>query len=221
MTGITTEQLQPGAFEVLRQFARRPGRRVEHCELCSVALASEHAHVVEIACRRLLCACDACAMLFTERGGAKYKRVPRQSRFLPDFRLTDAQWDSLMIPINLAFFFRMSADARVSALYPSPAGATESLLSLEAWDQIIENNLSLRSMEADVEALLVNRVAHGRGEASAEYYIVPIDLCYQLVGMIRLNWRGLSGGSEVWSEIGKFFAKLRVDSQIVYEDVHA
>jgi hypothetical protein len=64
-------------------------------------------------------------------------------------------------------------------------------------------------MESDVEALLVNRVAHARGSAQAEYYLVPIDECYKLVGIIRTHWRGLSGGTEVWQELGRFFTGLR------------
>ena len=49
------------------------------------------------------------------------------------------------------------------ALYPSPAGATESLLSLEAWQEIERENPQLTDMQADVEALLVNRIGHSRG----------------------------------------------------------
>jgi hypothetical protein len=56
----------------------------------------------------------------------------------------------------------------------------------------------------DVEALLVNRVG-----AARDYFIVPIDECYKLVGLIRLHWRGLSGGAVVWGEIGRFFDELR------------
>jgi hypothetical protein len=29
------------------------------------------------------------------------------------------------------------------------------------------------------------------------------------VGIIRMGWRGLSGGSEVWSEIARFFDDLQ------------
>ena len=58
------------------------------------------------------------------------------SRLLADFQISDAEWDSLLIPINLAFFFENSLNSRVGALYPSPAGATESLLPLEAWTSI-------------------------------------------------------------------------------------
>src|SRR5262249_33166577 len=65
-----------------------------------------------------------------------YSRRLRWSQltYLPDFRLTDAQWEGLLIPIQLAFFFHSSPAGRVIALYPSPAGPTESLLDLAIWD---------------------------------------------------------------------------------------
>ena len=102
------------------------------------------------------------------------------------------------------------------ALYPSPAGATESLLPLEAWQQIVENNPILKQMQPDVEALLVNRTHETR-----DYYYVSIDECYKLVGLIRSHWRGLSGGTEVWKEIGRFFARLKERSGPAPEQDHA
>lgn len=209
------------AFDSLRQFTRRPRQALEICEMCSLELRPEHAHLVELTGRRLHCACDACTMLFSHRSDAKYKRVPRELRLLENFQMTDAEWDGLLIPINLAFFFQNSLDSRVSALYPSPAGATESLLPLEAWTNIVENNPVLNSMETDVEALLVNRVGASRGLSAAEYYLVPIDVCYKLVGLIRMHWRGLSGGTEVWKEIGGFFADLRSKAQVLTGETHA
>ncbi len=113
-----------------------------------------------------------------------------------------------MVPIELAFFFKSGSLGKVAAFYPGPAGATESLLSLEAWADIEQENPSLREMEPEVEALIANRVGAARGVA-AQYYIVPIDECYRLVGLIRLNWHGLSGGTEVWREVAKFFASLK------------
>jgi hypothetical protein len=90
------------------------------------------------------------------------------------------------------------------ALYPSPAGPTESLLTLDTWEEIVRANPILEQMEPDVEALLVNRVGPIR-----EHFLAPIDECYKLVGLIRIHWRGLSGGTEVWREINSFFDQLK------------
>jgi hypothetical protein len=187
----------------LRRFVRER-RPAERCELCGATLTPEHQHLIEPASRRLVCCCDACAVLFSGQGSAKYRRVPKRIEFLRAFRMADAQWDSLCIPINLAFLFRSTPAQRVVALYPSPAGATESLLTLEAWEELTNDNPVLAELEPDVEALLVNRVGQAR-----EYYRVPIDECFKLVGVIRVHWRGLSGGTEVWEEIEQFFAGLK------------
>ncbi len=210
------------SFGALRQFVRRGSsaeRKVEICELCSKPLAAVHQHLLEPVTRKLVCSCDACAILFPNQGQTKYKRVPRRTRFLANFRMSDSQWDGLMMPINMAFFFKSTPQGRVVALYPSPAGATESLLSLDSWDEIELENPVLREMEGDVEALLVNRIGHARGFSQPEYYIVPIDECFKLVGLIRSRWQGLSGGTEVWHEIGQFFSDLKTKSPRVMDQV--
>jgi len=78
----------------------------------------------------------------------------------------------------------------------------------------------LKELRSDVEALLVNRVGAPRG-VKPEYYVVPIDECYKLVGIIRMHWRGLSGGTEVWREVGSFFAELRVKAGVANGEQHA
>lgn len=209
------------ALGVLRQFrgARRTAERaVERCELCSAALPEEHPHLVELASRQLICACDPCALLFDGAERSKYKRVSRRVVALANFKMTGAQWESLAIPINLAFFFQSSLEGRTIAFYPSPAGAVESLLTLEAWNAIVEDNPALRMMQPDVEALLVNRLGMQRFAAdedlgAAEHFIAPMDECYKLVGLIRANWKGLAGGAEVWDKINEFFAGLRYKSE--------
>jgi hypothetical protein len=202
------------AFATLRQFTRSP-RPPERCELCSAGLAQQHPHLVEISLRRIVCACEACATLFDGMAAGKYKRVSRRTQFLANFQMTDEQWEDLLIPVNMAFFFGSSTEGRTVTLYPSPAGAVESLLPLDAWTEIVQANVVLRELRPDIEALLVNRVGHAHELSRAEYYIAPIDDCYRLVGLIRANWKGLSGGSEVWMEIGRFFSDLRLRADVV------
>jgi hypothetical protein len=201
------------AFAILRQFARK--RSVaERCEMCALELGPEHDHLVDPTNRKLICACTACAILFEAQSSAKFKRVPRGVLYMQEFQLTDAQWDGLAIPIEMAFFFKSTPLNKVVALYPSPAGPMESLLPLDTWKEIAASNPILPRMLPDVTALLVNRVGHARGVIPAEYYLVPIDECYKLVGLIRTHWRGLSGGTEVWREINSFFAALKTRSGI-------
>ena len=40
------------------------------------------------------------------------------------------------------------------------------------------------------------------------YAIVPIDQCYELVGTIKLNWTGISGGTSVEDAVAAFFTRL-------------
>ena len=203
------------AFAALRKFTRKR-TRAEQCELCSAEVASEHAHLLEPVTRQILCACEPCAILFDGQAERRYRRIPRRAVVLNGFEVSDAQWESLMIPINLAFFYRDGAADKMVAMYPSPAGATESLLSLESWDDIATQSPALQAMQPDVEALLINRVGPNR-----EYFLAPIDECYRLVGLIRLHWRGLSGGAEVWKEIQGFFTALKSKCVSKMETMHA
>jgi hypothetical protein len=189
-------------FATLRRLMQ-PRTVPERCELCSVALAPGHRHLLEMSSRQVICACDHCALRFQVVVGGRFKLIPRYPHALPDFRLTDGQWENLALPINLAFLFYNTPGGKMMALYPSPAGATESLLTLEAWKVLVEDNPALARMEPDVEALLVNRVGTAR-----QYYLAPIDACYELVGLIRVHWRGLAGGEEVWEHIAAFFTRL-------------
>ena len=212
----------------LRRFTRQreqPRSPLEHCELCSAEIPAEHRHLLDLANHTLICSCQACSILFSDQGagGGKYRLVPDRYLELPDFRMTDEQWDELMIPVNMVYIFPSSggrsqespshtspSQRHVTAFYPSPAGATESLLSLESWETLVSDNPILHDLEPDVEALLINRVLEAR-----EHYVVPIDACYKLVGLIRVTWKGLSGGEEVWKAIAEFFANIRAKSQVV------
>jgi hypothetical protein len=207
---LDSSAVNPGRspLAALRRFARPAAPARERCELCSAALAPDHQHLVEPSSRQLLCACEPCAILFSGREGTKYRRVPRHTEFLPGFRLTDVQWAGLNLPVNLAFFLVSTTAGGVLALYPSPGGATEALVSPEAWQELVADNPFLRDFEPDVEALLVNRVGEAR-----ECYRAGLDQCYKLVGLIRTHWRGMTGGTEVWQEVGRFFAALKERSR--------
>ncbi len=121
--------------------------------------------------------------------------------WLDDFALSDEQWASLQIPIGLAFVMRSSMTGQVVALYPSPAGATESEVDLLSWAAIEAANPVLGRLEADAEALVVNRLA----SAGSQYAIAPIDRCYRLVGLVKARWRGISGGTAIDDAVREFF----------------
>jgi len=183
------------AFQTLRQFVPR-AEEVEHCGLCGQALAPQHDHLIDPRARKLMCSCQACAILF-DHPAAQYKRVPKRVRYAPECGIGDAEWDALMIPIGIAFFVRQGEGegTRIAAYYPSPAGPVESLLTLES-------SAAFDGLERDTEALLVNRTAR-------ESFVLPIDECYRLVGLMRAHWKGLSGGEEVWREIHNFFGEMK------------
>jgi hypothetical protein len=192
-----------GPLAVLRRFAQT-GAKEERCDLCSVRLGPEHRHLLEMGTRIIHCTCDMCAMRFHDVVGGRFRLIPRDARAAPGLEISDAQWEGLALPINMAFFFHSTPAGKMMALYPSPAGATESLLPLETWETLVVANPELETMEPDVEALLVNRVGEAR-----EYFIAPMDKCYELAGLIRTHWRGLHGGDVVWGKIGEFFGRLK------------
>jgi hypothetical protein len=184
---------------------RRPVPAGERCEMCAEPIDEfAHQHVVNLASRGLLCTCRACYLLFIDQtADLRYRAVPDRYLAFPDFGLDQAQWDALQIPVSLAFFFRNSVLDRTVAFYPGPAGATESELPLQAWQDVLAENPPLGQALDDVEALLVR--GPGRDERPPVCYLVPIDACYQLVGELRQVWRGFDGGIEARERIQRFF----------------
>jgi hypothetical protein len=208
-------------FSSLRRFAEAESEKAvreaseaaqEHCDLCSEPIPPGHRHLLDVSTREMMCACRPCSILFDRAAASegKHRLVPDRHLSLEDFALDDVQWESLRVPVDMAFFFYSTPAERVVAFYPSPMGPTESLLKLGAWEELERGNPVLKGMERDVEALLVNRVRGRR-----DHFLVPMDECYGLVGLIRTRWRGLSGGREVWEEIERFFEELRKRSKTV------
>jgi len=186
-----------------------PGTLLECCEFCGAQIADQHGHVADVVDHRLLCVCRPCYLLFAPRGagGGRYRGVGEEVRRVVDPQLSEGDWAALGIPVELAFFFRQ--DGRLLAFYPSPGGATESELDLSAWTAIASANPVLEALQPDVEAALLRRHG-GRWHA----YLVPVDLCYELVGAVRRHWDGLGGG-EVWDVIDAWFGALDVRAEEV------
>ncbi|MFG2308022.1 DUF5947 family protein [Streptomyces sp. NPDC048566] len=192
--------------DVLKQFTRRPPPEGERCDLCGEPLPAEHRHLVDTARRSLKCACPPCHLLFTRPGAGqgRFRAVPARYLTDPGFRLGEADWNRLQIPVSLAFLFRNSGLDRLAAFYPSPAGATESELDPRVWDAVLGRSRLAAVLEPDVEALLLHQ---GRG-APATCTLVPVDVCYELVGRMRLHWKGFDGGEQARADIAEFIERI-------------
>jgi hypothetical protein len=167
----------------------------ELCEFCRAVTGPAHGHVVDTEKRSLTCTCRPCYLLFTPYSG-RYRAIP--DRYLTDARLSSAEWEGLGIPVGSAFFLR--GERGTSAFYPSPAGATECLLNLDAWQVLGETHPVLTAALDEVEAILVR---------DGECFLVPVDACYELVGLVRTHWKGFDGGTEAHQRIDEFFAAIR------------
>lgn len=215
MTSADPGRLQSGSpLATLRRINRdrptvAPGER---CEMCAEPIAEDHQHVVGLETRSLMCTCRGCYLLFTDQHASlRYRAVPDRYLSFPGFAFSQADWNDLQIPVGLTFLFKNSIQGRVVAFYPSPAGATESELPLESWDQIVAKNPRLAALLPDVEALLIYGADRGLGDFSC--HLVPIDACYELVGTMRKTWRGFDGGQEARAAMDGFFASVETRSR--------
>jgi Family of unknown function (DUF5947) len=174
----------------------------ERCDLCNTTLPDDHRHMLHLVDRRIVCTCEACWAL--RSGDAEFRPTGMRELWLTDFDCDEETWAGFQIPIGLAFFMRSTVTDSVVAFYPSPAGATESELALESWERLVAANPVLEQLDADAEALVVNRMTE-----PAEYAILPIDRCYELVGLIKSRWEGISGGSAIEQAVPEYFARVR------------
>jgi hypothetical protein len=244
---VLEARADPGAV------AGQPGEQRaadERCEFCATPIPGDHGHVADLEGSSLVCACRACYLLFTHSGAAmgqwpeekagtrrpvsdaqagpgrgRYIAVPDRYRSDPARPLSTAEWDSLEIPVALAFFLRASRGAGVTAFYPSPAGVTQCELNLEAWARIAADHPLLVAAVPDIEAILISRgPQHEPGQPAAdggpgpagpadqpgvEAFLVPVDACYDLAGRMRLQWRGFDGGAEARQSIAGFLDQVR------------
>jgi hypothetical protein len=160
------------------------------------------AMLLDLTQRRIVCVCETCWSL--RSGDPEFRPPGTRTLWLEDFVMPDAVWAAFQIPIGLAFLMRSTVTGAVVALYPSPAGATESELELTAWDALRDANPILERLEPDAEALIVDRTS-----AEHRYAIVGVDRCYALVGLVKERWSGITGGPGVAIAIAGFFEDLR------------
>jgi hypothetical protein len=210
--------IEGGAIRELRRLAnrnvvdRQPDEPTaapeERCDLCSVSIPADHRHMLHVEERRIVCTCETCRALFA--GDGPYRPAGSRTAWLEGFELPDELWASFRIPIGLVFFFRSSTVGGVVAMYPSPAGTTESELDLGPWEELVAANPILEGLETDIEAVVVNRLGGARQHA-----IVPIDECYRLVGLIKSTWQGISGGTAIEDAVPKFFTYVRHKAGVV------
>jgi hypothetical protein len=215
MNANTPWQGRTDLVSSLRRLSQSPSRRAadesdaeERCDLCGTGIQSKHNHLLQLSERRILCVCASC----WAEGAADPEMRPTGNRalWLEGFELPGDLWARLEIPIGLAFFLRSTGTGGVVALYPSPAGATESELDLKAWDELCEANPVLETLEADTEALIVNRISD-----PPQFAVAPIDQCYALVGAIKASWEGISGGDAVERAVPRFFDELRERARVI------
>jgi len=173
----------------------------EKCDFCGQIIPPDHRHLVDLSSLKFMCACEMCTVIQAISG--KYKPIPQRYLELENFIMSDDLWSEFMIPVNMAFFVYSSSRNGTVAYYPAPTGATESKLKLDAWKKLEDLNPVLSTLVPDLEGLLINRI-----DNISIYYIVPIDSCYKLIGMIKTSWKGIFGGKEVNDTIRKYFTEL-------------
>jgi Family of unknown function (DUF5947) len=190
-------------IERLKRVLAGPGARDEACDFCNSALDERHTHLVDLHSRALLCVCRPCGLLFSPEGAGqgRYRSVPDRCQSLGDGPIP--AWDLFEIPVGVAFFFFNSTLGRLAAMYPGPAGATESLIDLNGWTEVTSAHPAIAAMAPDVEALLLRRTP-----GHQECYLVPIDVCYELVGLLRRHWKGFDGGEEAARAMDAFFSRI-------------
>jgi hypothetical protein len=206
LAGAAAARRRAELVSSLRAVSRSPVRPAapdtgEHCDLCGVGIAAGHRHLIHLAQRRIVCACEACWAM--RSGEGDYRPTGNRTRLLADLEVPDELWASFQIPTGLAFFMYSTVTNCVVAMYPSPAGATESELHFDSWSRMCELNPVLGELEPDIEGLIVNRLSD-----PPVYAIAPIDRCYALTGAVKATWEGISGGTGVEKAVTRFFDEL-------------
>ncbi|MGW4483841.1 DUF5947 family protein [Amycolatopsis sp. NPDC004368] len=174
----------------------------ERCDVCSERVGLGHGHVIDLESRTIMCTCHACYLLFTRTTASRrHRAVPRRYLHTEPFPAGAALWEAAGIPGRMAFAFYNSPQNHAAVCHPIPTGTKESLLPKETWAELLDTQ---PDVAPDVEAILINK-----RDTGFEAFLVPIDVCYELVALIRLQWCGPDGGPEAHEAIDRFFTELR------------
>lgn len=197
---------KPSAIAGLKSLVKPPKPvSDEQCDLCGLPIPSRHRHLLHLEERRICCVCATCWAL--RSGDAVYRPTGNRVLWLDDFDLPDELWASFGVPIGLCFFFNSGTANKIIGLYPSPAGATECELYLDAWEELKKLNPVLDTLQTDIEALIINRLSD-----PPQYSVAPVDQAYELVGLIKAKWEGISGGPELKEAVSQYFEGLKQES---------
>lgn len=181
-------------LSALRRFAAEAPASVSRCDGCASPLGPSHAHRYDPSRRRVECVCVRCA-----QPRPPWRVVPPRLEVVEDLGPAAEAWMSENVPVRLAFFVAHD-DGEGTASFPGPAGPTVSTIDRAEWASLQGHVPRLRALSAEVEALLVNRV-----DGARDTFIVSIDVCYHLVGLLR----GRRWGHRLGREAEELFADLR------------
>ncbi|MEU4692490.1 DUF5947 family protein [Actinoplanes sp. NPDC023714] len=156
------------------------------CALCGAAINPAHRHLLDVAQRSLVCGCPSC---HDHPAGDRHEPVPDRYLEFPSDVLTQETWDDLRVPAGLAFISRTAtvpggvslSGGGLVVCGPAPGGATEEELPATVWERLVRRHPAFATLRPGVEALLLRR---------AGCFLIPIDACYELAGLLRTSWRG-------------------------------
>jgi len=174
----------------------------EHCDFCSKSIPPNHRHFADLNNMKFMCACEVCTVMQAEKG--EFHPLPQRYEFIDDLEMPETMWAQLKIPVNMAFIVYNSDREQPIAFYPSPAGSMESELRLDSWESLKNDNPALKNLAPDLEGFMINRL-----DKPHEHFIVPIDCCYELIGLIRMHWQGMHGGDEMRNAVRDYFKHLK------------
>jgi hypothetical protein len=153
-----------------------------------------------------VCACEACWALYS--GDAEYRPTGcGRCGWINASTVTPRRGRAFQIPIGLAFFMRSTVTGGVVAFYPSPAGATESELSLDVLGRAGRAQPVLEHLDP-----MPRRSSSTAPPSPTSTRSLPIDDCYALVGLIKSRWEGISGGAAIEQAVPEFFEAIRARS---------